>query len=442
MGESATSGRSWHRLRFAAIQLASAGAGMIAWMVLPRIASGVEQEPAIVAFALGPILALPLTLGVPATLPNAFRRDKFGRYLRPGSWSGPLRIVFGIVAVAMAIGIVLAVIGEILAPGLETAALTASYAAGMGTWLIAAQVSRIRESVTLMAAGGLLNPALPVAWILLTGMGLPLSLASSASVAVMSALCAGIWLGMRGLLRTDASAAGGDARRTLLLAIVLVPHLALFATLMQGIRLSAVLVGEPGLLEQAHLASLGVTMVSVLVNSIHALLSVRIQISDDPALMGSIRATSLGYGTLALTSTVITMMFYFVLPFVSGVSVPLAIALPLGLSVPALSVYYASSAIQLRTGSAARLLAASGGAAALWALATVLFHPDSLLGLAWTFAIAPAALATIAAVLGSFSLEPFTRAATRLMMRRMAPMIAACVVVLVGTGVATALVGR
>jgi len=442
MDESATSGRSWRKLRFAAIQLASAGAGMVAWMVLPRIASGVEQEPAIVAFALGPILALPLTLGIPATLPNAFRRDEDGRYLRPGSWSGPMRIVFGVIALATVLGIVLSVIGEVFSLRLETAALTASYTAGMGTWLIAAQVSRIRESSTLMAAGGLLNPALPAAWILFTGLGLPLSLASSASVAVMSALCAGIWLGMRGLLKTDISAPGGDARRALLLAVVLVPHLALFAALMQGVRLSAIVVGDPGLLEQAHLASLGVTMVSVLVNSIHALLSVRIQTSGDPALIGSIRVTSLGYGALALISTVITMIFYLVLPFVSGVGVPLAIAVPLGSSVPALAVYYASSAIQLRTGSAVRLLAASGGAVALWALATVLFHPDSLLGLAWVFAIAPTSLATIAVVLGSFSLEPLTRAATRLMMRRMAPMVGTCVFVVVGTGVAAALVGR
>ncbi|MBW8761784.1 MAG: hypothetical protein JF592_04250 [Microbacterium sp.] len=441
MGESATAGRSWRTLRFAAIQLASAGAGMVAWMVLPRVASGVEQEPAIIAFALGPILALPLTLGVPAMLPNAFRRSADGGYLRPGSWSGPLRVVCWLVGFATALGILLLIIDGFVDARLETAALTASYAAGMGTWLVAAQVSRIKESTILMMAGGLLNPALPLAWMLFTGSGLSRDLAASASVMVMSAMCVGLWLGMGSLLRAGASSPGGDVRRALLLAMVLVPHLALFAVLMQGIRLSAIVVGAPEVLEQAHLASLGVTMVSVLVNSIHSLLSVRIQTSDDPALMASIRMTSTGYGALVLASTVMTLIFYLVLPFVSGVGVSFSVAVPLGLTVPALVVYYASSAIQLRTGSATRLLTASGGAVALWVFATVLIPADSLLGLAWVFAIAPVSMAIIVAVLGSFNPEPLTRSATRLMIRRIAPTVGACVVALVAAGAAAAFVG-
>lgn len=440
MGESATVGPAWHRLRFAAIQLASAGAGMVAWMVLPRIASGMEQGPAIVAFALGPILALPLTIGIPVTLPNAFRRGADGSHLRPGAWAVPLRIVCGILAVALGVGIVLSIVGIAGLP-VETGALTASYAAGMGTWLIAAQVARIRESTLLMAAGGLLNPILPLAWMLFAGLGLPLDLAATATVAVMTVLCAGIWFGMRGLLSAHPSAPGGEAGRTLAMATVLVPHLALFAVLMQGIRLSAIVAGAPALLEQAHLAALGVTMVSVLINSVHALLSVRMQMADDPALTAAVRASSVGYGALALTSTVITLIFYLVLPMVSGVAVPLAVAAPLGLTVPALAVYYSSSAIQLRTGSAIRLLTASGGAVVLWALATVVMRPDTLQGLSWVYAIAPVTLAAVAAVLGSFNPDPVTRDATRLMLRRIALPVAACVALLAVAGVVVAVTG-
>ncbi|WP_223586969.1 hypothetical protein [Microbacterium sp. OVT16B] len=352
----------------------------------------------------------------------------------------PLRIVCGILAVALGVGIVLSIVGIAGLP-VETGALTASYAAGMGTWLIAAQVARIRESTLLMASGGLLNPILPLAWMLFAGLGLPLDLAATATVAVMTVLCAGIWFGMRGLLSAHPSAPGGEAGRTLAMATVLVPHLALFAVLMQGIRLSAIVAGAPALLEQAHLAALGVTMVSVLINSVHALLSVRMQMADDPALTAAVRASSVGYGALALTSTVITLIFYLVLPMVSGVAVPLAVAAPLGLTVPALAVYYSSSAIQLRTGSAIRLLTASGGAVVLWALATVVMRPDTLQGLSWVYAIAPVTLAAVAAVLGSFNPDPVTRDATRLMLRRIALPVAACVALLAVAGVVVAVTG-
>lgn len=225
------------------------------------------------------------------------------------------------------------------------------------------------------------------------------------------------------------------------MATVLVPHLALFAVLMQGIRLSAIVAGAPALLEQAHLAALGVTMVSVLINSVHALLSVRMQMADDPALTAAVRTSSIGYGALALASTVITLIFYLVLPMVSGVAVPLAVAAPLGLTVPALAVYYASSAIQLRNGSAIRLLTASGGAVVLWALATVVMRSDTLQGLSWVYAIAPVTLAAVAAVLGSFNPDPVTRDATRLMLRRIALPVAACVALLAVAGVVVAVTG-
>lgn len=436
MGQEVRGGHAWHRLRFAAIQLASAGLGMLAWMVLPRFATGAEQEPAILAFALGPVVALPLTLGVPAMLPNAFRRSADGAYLKPGSWAGPLRLIGAILCAVMVVGSVLGIVAVSSGLPLGSVVLTASYAAGMGTWLISAQVARIRDSIGLMTAGALLNPLLPLAWIVFAVMGLPAGVAVCATALLIDASCLGIWVSMRGLLRAGESRPAADARNALAVAVILVPHLMLFAVLVQGVRLSAILVGRPSLLEMAHLASLGLTMISVLINSIHALLSVRIQTADDPDLPGAVKATSAGYGALALGSTVITQVFYFVLPVISGVDVPVSVAAPLGLAVPALTVYYACSAIQLRTGSAFRLLAASGAAVVLWAVLTAGLRPDSLIGLAWVYAFAPLALALVAALLGSFSPNAVTRAGTRLMLRRIAGMIAASLAILAASGLA------
>ena len=434
MGHAVRGGHAWRRLRFAAIQLASAGVGMLVWMLLPRFASGAEQGPAILAFAVGPVVALPLTLGVPAMLPNSFRRRADGAFLRPGSWAGPLRLVGVLLGVVMSRGVALGIVASSGAAPLDDIALTASYAAGMGTWLISAQVARIRDSLGLMAAGALLNPLLPLSWAACAAVGLPASSATGVTVILIGASCAGIWASMGGLLRSGGSAPARDARAALVTALVLVPHLMLFAVLVQGIRLSAMLVGQPALVEAAHLASLGLTMVSVLINAIHALLSVRIQTADDPGLPEAVGATSAGYGALAVGSTIVTQLFYLVLPAISGVGIPFAVAAPLGLAVPALALYYACSAIQLRTGTVSRLLTASATATALWAILTVVLRPESLLELAAVYAAVPVALAAVAAVLGLSSPNAVTRAGTRLMLRRIGLPIVASRAIIAASG--------
>lgn len=353
---------------------------MLLWLILPRFSSPEAQLPAIGAFSLGPVVALPLTLGVPALLPNAFRRTKSGSYESPGAWIPQLRIAFSLCVAAMAVGLLTSTLG--LAINIDPQlSLTAAYAGAMGIWLTSAQIARVNRSIALMLLAGVLSPLLPLVWIIGAIVGLTSAASTFACVALIASVAVAIVYQTRSLwsgrppLDMKAAISAVLSRST-----SLVPHLLMFAVIAQGIRVSALMVGAPAtMVELSHVAMLGVGASSVLINSVHAFLAASIQSTPEEQVGDHAKRAALLYGILVLVGTTVVLVYFAVLNFaMAPAQVSHLSEAILALCAGAIAAYYGSSTVLLRYHKQRALPLASGSAITLWAITSVAIGTGSL----------------------------------------------------------------
>lgn len=341
----------------AVVQVLGAGAALLGWWALGATASATQQAPAVRAYGWSSVLALPLTLGVAYLLPNLARgaRAPLGR----GPWSPYVRLAWWVSGAAVAAGGVLVVAAALGAPT-AVAGLTAVAAGCVSAGVLGCQLARLTGRPGLMAASAAGQALLPVTWCLATLAGLDARAAGLVVLAVAVPAVAALVHRTRALaapLRRD-----GLDPRFLRSALVLVPHLLVFAVLMQGLRLVAT--GRPADLLAAHLVMLVVTVGATLGGSLHAILTVRVQAAPDADLAARAAANARAYAVVGAVLGVAVAVGVHVAPALvdgfprTGPAGLVALATVL----PSVMTYYATSGLALRTGRAWVVAASSATA--------------------------------------------------------------------------------
>lgn len=354
---------------FLGVQLSSGVIALPVWALLSQLSTdGVALLAPVLAIGL--VVFLPTTLGLPFVLPNFYRADRISL---PEARSALTMTAAASVSISILGGLSLWFFPEpaFIGLGLIFAGLVA-------TSVALQQVARINEHLRTFAVGSAYNLVLPGLGASAAVIGLPLPWAVAAGLSIWNAV--GVALLM--LARPPSDASEGSLKRhlrVLRLAAPLIPHLFAFAVLMQGLRI--VVLTRPGEISVAvaHTLMLFVGLAFAVVNGVNALLTVQVQ--------------KVGASGLDATRRRVLMQFL-VLGAAGAIAMPLAYASPirsyfrgsetLSLSgylclsavPPLLCSYYFLSAHLLRAGNSAQLSRISLTAASAFGLGTLVAPAD------------------------------------------------------------------
>ena len=386
---------------YAAIQVAGAGVSLGSWMVLGLVASAAYQQPAIQAYAISSVAALPLTLGIAYVLPNLFRGAASRE--RGGPWSAHIVAAWIVAAAGVGCGGILVLAAQ--RGGTDRLAIGLGLTAGgfAAASVLGAQVARITERPGLMAVSACGQAVLPITWCLAFLAG---TSAERGALITLAVAIAGLAVLVGACRRLTPRMTPWPLHRGFMLqAIVLIPHLVLFGILMQGLRAASAGMTPADLLA-SHQVMLAVTAALTLGGSLHAIFTVRVQAADTPQIHDVIRSNARGYaltgGTIGLALVVGTMIGPLVLPGFPRLG-------PLGLIavaaiVPGVMMYYAASGLALRWGQAWIVTTSSVCAVAVFAATQIAGHAGALESRLLLYALAvlvlPVVCAGLVAIVG------------------------------------------
>ncbi|MBT0993097.1 hypothetical protein KIN34_02160 [Cellulomonas sp. DKR-3] len=380
--------------QLAAIQVLGAGAALLGWWALGSTASAAAQAPAVRAYGWSSVLALPLTLGVAYLLPNLARG--WAAPLRRGPWSPYVTLAWGVSGAAVAVGGVLVVAAALGAPT-GVAGLTALAAGAVAAGVMGCQLARLTGRRGLMAGSAVGQALLPVTWWVATVAGMGARSAGLAVLVVAASGLAALVHRTRGLAaplrRSDLDV------RFLRSAAVLVPHLLVFAVLMQGLRLVAT--GSPADLLAAHLVMLVVTVGATLGGSLHAILAARVQSAPDDELAARAAANARAYALVGAALGLAVAVGAHVAPAFVGAFPRVGVAglVALATVLPSVMTYYATSGLALRSGRSGVVAASSAAAVAVLLAAQPLVAGGTTSEQAVAYAVAVAVLPVVGACL-------------------------------------------
>lgn len=351
-----------------ATQILAAAIGLLAWLALGVTTAEYQALP-IQVFATASVLALPLTLGLPYLLPNEFRGSDPATWSGRGAWSAVLAVALAAAGIGAFGGAIISFSGRLSGDVSASALYGAALSGGSLTacCILTAQMARIVDSLPKMAISTVGNLSTPLMWLLLSSTNMPShEVAVWYSLFALSMVLVLIW-GERGRLISPIRAVRSLGSATLRTAVILVPHLLLFAALIQGMRLATTLFQRTESLISAHYLMLLVSIGATLVGALHSILTVRIQAVSDTLLRAQGTRNAGVYGALGFVSSGFLL-------FASGGGFKLVVDEFPSLSrldiavfsstLPSIVLYYALSGLLLRHGGTLVLLAGSSTALA------------------------------------------------------------------------------
>jgi hypothetical protein len=267
-------------LLFPASQLISAGCALLIWLVIAIAIPADVQETAIGSFTFGVPTSLVVTLGLSYVVPNFFRGSPPPARRGSGEWSGVVRLAMGLCIATQTSGLALVAladqsdVGLILGASLNVAALIA-----LGVLL--AQVARSGDRLGFTMLGLAATPLVGAIWLVSlwsSGGGQKTTVWACCLMAGASiVLC----VPLAPYARLSAQSRGG-IRPALIGALPLIPHLAAFGLLVQGLRVVAILQNaDPQELLAAHSIMLTISIGLTIIASVSSYLGPRLQASDE-----------------------------------------------------------------------------------------------------------------------------------------------------------------
>lgn len=347
-----------------AFQFAGGIAGIIVWAILSQTELHLVDD-ASRALAIGMIVYLPLTLGLPFVLPNFYR----GHAPQPAGARLSIALVVACATSSLVVGAVLRGLSA------DTWALACTFAGLVAGSAALQQVSRIRRNLATMACSSIYNVALPGGVLLahFLGSGTWLTQAVMASLA-----CVVLLLLLRERQALAKPAPSEPVPSVIRLAVPLVPHMLAFAVITQGLRIPFAAADLP--MAPAHTVMLFVGLSLAVIMGINSLLAVGIQMAPESEVRAATRRNVPRYLTLGAAGFVGMLLTYGTpVRAAFGGSEPLSWPALLALcAIPtAYSVYFLGTVFFLRYGRSLSLAAVSIPAAALYLGVSI---PAALMG--------------------------------------------------------------
>jgi hypothetical protein len=375
------------------IQLAAAGLTLGLWVLVDRWVSSSYEVLSVTVFSTSAVLALTLTAGIAYVLPNQFRAADRSSWSEVGAWSSPISIAIAVNRVAASAGAVLALIA-IAVPELAVTAATLAAGSILSMAILTAQLARLADSTWAMATALAPNPFIPLCFLVLHGLGVPLDWAVAMFCVAALALGEAIVRRYRSmtvpLAAVDRSAVGSTVRS----AGPLVPHLLCFAAIMQGPRLMEAIGGSSSQLVASHQVMLLVAVGTTVITSFHGYISVSLQSTTDATYHERLRGFGLRYGAIGAAASLAVAALLLAAPRVIDGFAPLdgpgRIAVIAAL--PIISTYYALSAQLVRAGRTTVLAVVSATTLAIYALLSALAPASTASGSFVRYALCLAAL--------------------------------------------------
>lgn len=330
------------QLGLLAIQFGGGISGLVLWALLSQTAV-FRVDEASRALAVGMVLYLPVTLGLPFLLPNHYRASD----LQPDAARFSIAVVVANGSAALVAGATFRALGE------DVGALACTLAGLIAVSATLQQVSRIRMSLLGMAVASTYTVALPGGVLLAASVG-ESNWLTQMIMAALAGLVVGMLLRERRTLRRRGRR--GLPINTLSRALPLLPHMAAFAVLTQGIRVPYTLAREPMVPE--HTVMLFVGFALAVITGVNSLLTVNIQVAAESRVRLAMRQNLpryLGLGLLGAIGIVATYGSPARELFAGSEPLSALSLAMLGSVPPAFSVYFFSTAILMRYGRSGRL---------------------------------------------------------------------------------------
>lgn len=298
-------------LAIVGIQFGGGLLGFLTWAGLSHAASGRVVELGAHILAIGMLIYLPLTLGLPFLLPNFFRQNEVnGAAMANAAYS--IRTIAVASLAAQVVGLILAAVGS----GNGWPTNYAGPALVFGGLICAGstlqQMARIENRVGLMILGSSYNVSLPLVTLMCvrftdSGLGLPVMISAGlASLGVIQVL-----LCLRTVQRFDIShESRAEVRHVLATSLPLVPHLLAFGVLTQGLRIPTMFGSSTESTLTAHFTMLFVGLSLAVVTGINSVLAVTIQRAAEDQVGSVLTLMSWAYGALGLLASAALMCVY------------------------------------------------------------------------------------------------------------------------------------
>lgn len=398
------------------IQILAAAVGLVAWLLLGSISPQAYQAFPIEIFAIAAVLALPLTLGLPYLLPNFFRNVDITAWRGKGPWSAVITVGVSVATCAAVIGLGVTFMGAYFSLGRSVAITGTSLSAAslVASSILTAQTARLLDSVPRMLLSTVGNLAIPVFWLALAPFKFSLG-EMTLAFGFLTLCCVGAQsFCERSRLVSFGAVCRSLAPKTVQSALLLVPHLLLFSTMIQGVRLASTVLGSPSLVD-AHNLMLLVSIGATLVAALHSLLTVRIQSANDKDLANRTRRNALLYAVMGVLGGVLLFSAVRVLGEIVPTfpSLNTAEAAAFSTVLPSLVAYYAVSGLILRENATHLLLISSATAVAVMYGPLLLLGDASLSTSLVIYALAAAILPSVSLLLGCILLPALRNALLR-----------------------------
>lgn len=390
-------GSRFRYVGFPVIQLSVAAFGLAGWFLVGRVGKADEQSVAVAAYSNGSVLGLVLTLGLPFVLPNYFRGAKLEGHRRSGPWSPVVAVSVAVPLAVLVGGLISWSVGLIA----STVALTGAYAASLSLSMTAAQLARVRGSLTSLALSLTPQVLLPFLW--LAGVLLLLSANANVvqTVVALSGVSVLLAIGQLAWIGAPARAWLPALRVVSRHALPLLPHMLAFAFLLQAPRILVGVLGSRSELHEMHLLLLVVNAAATLIASFNSILVVHIQTVSDDDFENQWKRFAWRYAGIGLFTSLFSMAAILGgarLGLFGNIRVDYSRGVLLA-SVPAtLCCYYAVSSLIVRDAKTWILPCASGFSASLF-VGVCLVHHEAATS-AGLFALSALCLPSVAVGLG------------------------------------------
>jgi hypothetical protein len=224
------------------------------------------------------------------------------------------------------------------------------------------------------------NPFIPLAFLVLDGVGVPLGAAVAIFCLAALAIDELIMHRYLPMVVPMADIDRASARRMAGSAGPLIPHLLCFAAIMQGPRLVEALVGSNTQLVASHQVMLLMAIGTTVVTSFHGYISVGLQSTPDDVYQERLRGFGLQYaGIGGVASLAVAFLLVLVAPAVISdfpdLTWPGRVAVLAAL--PTIATYYALSAQLVRSNRTGVLAAVSGTTLAMYLSVNILVPASS-----------------------------------------------------------------
>lgn len=347
------------------IQLAGGLVGFLAWAALGHVSVSLLADGSR-SLAIGMIVYLPLTLGIGPMLPNYFR----------GETPQEASTARALVRISLGVALVVAAGGTLLALVVPVVGVAVVFAAFVATSALLQQLARIRVAPLLMTLGSAYNGVLPGALAILAlmdvGGGVILFVVAVVILLLQALLSLLIWVLVRSVSMTAATADAGSALGT---AALLIPHMLAFAVITQGVRIPTLFGGDAAIVVQTNVVMLIVGLALAVISAVGTQLSATLQrCAADDAPRVAVRNATIMTGVGLLGSPAVVVAYLIAAPWLFPYAEPLgAVAIALMAALPPLfCAYFSATAVLLRYRRTSRLSAVSVPIAALFVIASVI----------------------------------------------------------------------